>query len=176
MPNNDHNAASGSLGYGSESLAALLNVFTQWGSADFIRTLAHGPQLANRLAPNEMLDSTSVVAITTLARHGAMRPSELADHLRVGASNVSKISARLTELGLLRRVQDPNDSRAALLRLTDAGQAVMADFIEAGDNMMSEILSDWPSTDRATFARLLLRFENDAARFAERRVHEEKQG
>lgn len=152
---------SGSLPYGSEPLAALLSVFTRWGSGGFIHALAENA------APNEAaeLDATSVVAITTLAREGAMRPSALAERLRVGASNVSKISARLATLGLVQKVADPADSRASLLQLTPAGESVMAALVEAGDRMMAEILADWPEADRSELARLLQRFERDAARY-----------
>ncbi|PPL16828.1 MarR family winged helix-turn-helix transcriptional regulator [Microterricola pindariensis] len=152
---------AGSLPYGSEPLAALLSVFTRWGSGGFIHALAE-----NAAAGAGELDATSIVAVTTLAREGAMRPSALAERLRVGASNVSKISARLAALGLVQKVADPADSRASLLQLTPQGEAVMASLVEAGDRMMAEILADWPSADRAELGRLLARFERDAARHA----------
>ncbi len=151
---------NGSLPYGSEPLAALLSVFTRWGSGGFIHALAES---AAPLGAGD-LDATSVVALTTLAREGALRPSTLAERLRVGASNVSKISARLATLGLVQKIADPADSRASLLQLTSRGDAVMAAIIEAGDKMMAEILADWPAADRAEFGRLVQRFAQDAGR------------
>lgn len=153
--------ASGSLPYGSEQLAALLSVFTRWGSGGFIHALAESaaPEGAGDL------DATSIVAITTLAREGAMRPSALAERLRVGASNVSKISARLAALGLVQKVTDPADSRASLLQLTAEGEAVMAALVAAGDQMMAAILADWADADRAELGRLLQRFAHDAGRY-----------
>lgn len=147
-----------SLQYQSEPLAALLGVFSQWGSGGFIAALV------NHSGHN--LDPTSVVAITVLSRDGAMRPSALAERLRVGPSNVSKISNRLTELGLTERLADPHDARATLLGLTADGVALMGALVDAGDEMMARTLADWPDSDRAEFARLLQRFERDAARYA----------
>ncbi|NYJ18737.1 MarR family winged helix-turn-helix transcriptional regulator [Glaciibacter psychrotolerans] len=144
--------------YRSEPLAALLAVFSVWGSGGFISALS-------RQAGTD-LDTTSVVGVTMLARHGAMRPSTLAGHLRVGASNVSKISAQLIEQGFVEKIADPADARASLLQLTPQGVALMHTLVVAGDAMMDDILVGWSSTDRAAFARQLQRFELSALRYA----------
>lgn len=144
--------------YRSQPLAALLDVFAIWGSDGFIGALS---EWAGR-----DLDPTSVTAVTMLARNGPMRPSGLAGRLHVGASNVSKISAHLHALDLVEKIADPADARATLLRLTTDGEKYMRDLVEAGDTMMEAIIADWPDADRNTLARLLARFEQDAARFA----------
>jgi DNA-binding MarR family transcriptional regulator len=152
--------ATAELPYRSRPLAALLDVFALWGSGEFIAALGH--------ESGHSLDATSIVAITVLAREGALRPSVLAERLRVGASNVSKISGRLSSLGLVERTPDPDDARAGLLRLTAAGTDVMTRLIDAGDEMMSAILEDWPEADRDAFDRLLRRFQADATAYARR--------
>ena len=111
------------------------------------------------------LDSTSIVAITVLGQDGALRPSVLAERLRVGPSNVSKIAARLIDAGLAVRIPDATDARANRITLTDSGNALMDDLVTAGDRMMGDILTRWSETDRADFTRLVQQFEQDVAAY-----------
>ncbi|GAB3559566.1 MarR family winged helix-turn-helix transcriptional regulator [Spelaeicoccus albus] len=146
------------LPYRSQPLAALLDVFAMWGSDGFIGALSH--------SAGHDLEPTSVVAITVLARGGPMRPSALAARLRVGASNISKISSHLATRDLIAKSADPHDSRASLLDLTATGREFMADLVRRGDAMMNEILGGWTDTDRRELGRLLADFERDAAAYA----------
>ncbi|WP_223694938.1 MarR family winged helix-turn-helix transcriptional regulator [Leifsonia poae] len=147
------------LDYRSEPLAALLDVFALWSSGDFMNSLAR------RVGYD--LDPTSIVAITVLARDGAIRPSDLAERLHVGASAVSKIAARLGAETLVEKTADPDDARATLLRLTEHGRDVVASLIDTGDAMMADLLSDWSADERARFTSLLERFRDDASAFAQ---------
>jgi len=140
--------------YRHEQLGALLEIFSVWSSGTFIRGLAVGAGVD--------LDATSIVAVTVLARDGEQRASALASRLRVGASAISKLSNRLTAHGLIEKRQDPDDSRAALLRLTPAGTAAATALTRAGDVMMADLMRRWPDDDRADFTRLLSRFRDDA--------------
>ncbi|THJ65057.1 MarR family transcriptional regulator [Arthrobacter echini] len=146
------------LGYRSAGLAAMLEVFALWGSSDFITTITRDT------APG--LDATSVTALTLLGRHGAMRPSVLAQKLRVGASNVSKVTRRLSEDGFVERGTDTADGRAGLLQLTGRGNEVVAGFVDAGDRMMRAIQADWTQADRDRFTELLTTFHTDALHFS----------
>jgi DNA-binding MarR family transcriptional regulator len=148
------------LSYRSEQLAALLEVFSVWSSGSFIQGLA--------VRAGVSLDATSIVALTLLARDGEQRASALASRLRVGASAISKLSNRLGALGLVERRPDPDDSRATLLGLTPTGTAATAALVHAGDNMMTELMHQWPKEDQAHFNRLLRRFRDDAIRHADR--------
>ena len=109
------------------------------------------------------LDSTSIVAITVLGQDGALRPSVLAERLRVGPSNVSKIAARLIDAGLASRIPDATDARANRITLTASGIALMDDLVAAGDHMMGDILAHWSEPDRVNFTRLVQQFEQDVA-------------
>nr|WP_243848649.1 MarR family winged helix-turn-helix transcriptional regulator [Lysinibacter cavernae] len=146
------------LDYSSAPLAALLEVFTLWGSGGFIERLAQSAGTA--------LDATSIILLTSLSRNGATRPSDLAETLGVGASNVSKMTKRLAELGLVERATDAADARASRIRLTADGLATMRVLVVAGDDMMANILASWPDDQRANLAELLQRFSRDAKAFA----------
>ena len=153
----DSDADTHGLHYSSQSLAALLRVFSNWGSEQFMTSLAAGAGYE--------LDSTSIVAITVLAQEGAVRPSVLAERLRVGSSNVSKIAARLIDAGLVVRIPDATDARANQIELTAAGSALMDNLVAAGDKMMGEILTRWSESDRTAFTRLVEKFERDVASY-----------
>lgn len=146
------------LGYESRPLAALLDVFSIWSSGGFIRELARRADLS--------LDATSIVALTVLAREGNLRPSELAEHLRVGASAVSKLVRRLGNEGLAEQLRDPDDARAWRVRLTDTGHKRMSQLVDIGDEMTAALLADWSAADRELFATLLTRFRSNAQHYA----------
>lgn len=146
------------LDYSSAPLAALLEVFTLWGSGGFIERLAQ--------SSGTTLDATSIILLTALSRNGATRPSELAETLGVGASNVSKMTKRLSDAGLVERATDAEDARASRVRLTPKGNEAMKVLVLAGDNMMDSILDGWPDEQRANLAELLQRFSQDAKAFA----------
>lgn len=153
-------AESPGLPYRSGQLAALLEVFSLWSSGAFIRGLAIGVGID--------LDATAIVAITLLARDGEQRASSLAARLHVGASAISKLSARLGAHGLVEKRQDPEDSRATLLALSPDGLDTAAALVRGGDAMMADLLQSWPEADRADFDRLLRRFKDEAVSYAER--------
>ncbi|POH63350.1 hypothetical protein C3B59_11025 [Cryobacterium zongtaii] len=144
--------------YRHEQLGALLEVFSVWSSATFIRGLA--------VEAGVDLDATSIVAVTVLARDGEQRASALASRLRVGASAISKLSNRLTAHGLIEKRQDPDDSRATLVRLTPAGTAATTALTLACDAMMADLMRQWSDDDRDDFDRLLSRFRDDALAYA----------
>lgn len=154
----DDETVRGALPYRSSPLASLLDVFARWGTDGFIGALSRRAGID--------LDTTSVIAVTMLARYGPMRSSALAANLHVGASNVSKITAHLGSLGLVRKTSDPADARASLVELTDAGTKVMNDLVDQGDAMMDDILDGWSAAEREELDRLLRRFERDAAAYA----------
>lgn len=152
-------AASG-WHYRSRIVDALTHVMSTWTKADFISSVADDGGVE--------LDRPEIVAITTLGMHGSQRPSALAEALATGASNVSKIIARLEKQGLVTRSPDPDDARASLVLLTDAGNNVAASLSRAGDSLANELLRDWSATDRAEFERLLMAFDEASTAYARR--------
>lgn len=142
------------LPYRSEQLSTLLEVFSLWSSGTFISRLASSVGVE--------LDQSCITAVTHLAWHGDQRASQLAARLHIGPSAISKLTNRLGRAGLVERAADPSDSRAVLLRLTSAGNEVAHALVDAGDAMMSNIMSNWADDDRADFNRLLRRFRDDA--------------
>lgn len=63
-------------------------------------------------------------ALRVLAREGRIRPGVLAERLRITPRSVTEVVDALLERGLLTREADPDDRRAMILELTDAGAAM----------------------------------------------------
>lgn len=148
----------GHRGYSSELISALTQVLGQWTAPGFLTGVA--------AREGVHLDPSAIVVITVIDQKGPQRPSDLAAHLVTGASNISKITRRLTEMGLVVRCTDPEDGRAQRVLLTPAGEQVAAAFVAAGDGMVDELLAGWDETDRLQFTVLLGRFASASTAFA----------
>jgi DNA-binding MarR family transcriptional regulator len=96
-------------------------------------------------------------AVATLARHGEMRLSALAEHLRIAPRSATEVVDDLEDRGLAARSPDPADRRATLVGLTREG-ADLAREIRAARHAESESLfAELDERDRAELARILRR-------------------
>jgi len=98
-------------------------------------------------------------ALGVLSRHGNMRLSGLADHLRIAARSATEVADDLAERGLAERRPDPDDRRATLLVLTDKGRetatAIQAARRKEGENAFSVLSPE----EREELGRLLRKLE-----------------
>lgn len=78
-----------------------------------------------------------------------LRMSEISARLKVSNGNVTGIVDRLAEEGLVRRVAEPGDRRAARVRLTPAGQAAFAAQARAHEGWIDALLRGLGSDDIA---------------------------
>ena len=84
-----------------------------------------------------------------LGAHGAMRLSELSDHLHIAPRSATEVVDALEARGLVERRPDPADRRATLVELTEDGARVL-DAIRAARGTEAERVFDRLSaTDRA---------------------------
>lgn len=102
--------------------------------------------------------------LARLDEHGRQRPSALAEALHVDLSSISRQVASLEREGWVRRERDPQDSRAALLELTDEGRRVLDDVRRARVAHLRRQLPDWSDEELAHFAAQLHRFRLDVTR------------
>ena len=99
--------------------------------------------------------------LRAVAELGPMRLTELAHHLGVDASTVSRHVRVLERDGLLSRGSDPADGRVAWLELSAAGADALDRLRAARHRLFAEVLADWPVEDRETLAPLLSRLAHD---------------
>jgi DNA-binding MarR family transcriptional regulator len=99
------------------------------------------------------LSPTLSAALATIARHGPLTPSELADRERVQRPTATKLLARLEAPGLVVRTADPADRRSSLVAISPAGLALLAEIRTRKDAYLARRLRALSSEERATLRR-----------------------
>lgn len=105
----------------------------------------------------EQLTTPGFGPLVTLHRSGPMRVSELAARLHVDLSVASRQVAALQAAQLVERSPDPDDRRAHLLHVTEAGRAALADVHHHLTAALADALTDWSDEDLLAAARSLQR-------------------
>lgn len=133
--------------HGGEEDESLPEAF--WGVARQLRHLSR-----ETLEPWQITPSQSR-AISVLARHGTVRLSELAEHLRIAPRSTTEVVDSLQERGLVERHPDPNDRRATLVALSDEGTTVAEAIRSARDAEAERFFGGLTRPDRDHLARIL---------------------
>lgn len=97
----------------------------------------------------------SVWLLARMAKSEPVRLSDLSSSLGVDSSTLTPQVQRLEREGFIVREQDPADGRAALLRVTRAGRALLGRLHRTRCAMFDELLGGWPERDRARAAAAL---------------------
>ena len=71
------------------------------------------------------LSPTLIAALSTIEREGPLTPSELAGRERVRRPTITRVAAKLVDAGLVTRLPDARDRRAARLSVTVEGRRVL---------------------------------------------------
>jgi DNA-binding MarR family transcriptional regulator len=110
-------------------------------------------RLARRLRSQRSSDALSVsqlAALSSLDRHGAMTPGELAAHERVQPPSMTRILGKLEEVGLVERAPHPTDRRQILVTPTAAARAMLREDRRRRDAWLATRLRTLTSTERDT--------------------------
>lgn len=94
-------------------------------------------------------------ALGVLAREGGVRPSVLAERLRIAPRSGTEVVDALEERGLVARSPDPDDRRATLVTLTAEGERVAAAVRQARRDDAQAVFGTLPEGDRAELSRIL---------------------
>ncbi|MDN5856140.1 MAG: MarR family transcriptional regulator [Actinomycetia bacterium] len=106
-------------------------------------------------------DLPMFLVVNQLSYRGAMRPSALSSALGTGRANITKITNRLVEAGLVVRMASPADDRGVLVALTAAGRAIGERIMANAAAMFREALAGWDAADVDTLRRLLARLASE---------------
>jgi DNA-binding MarR family transcriptional regulator len=112
-----------------------------------------------------VVDPPAFMLLTRIAEHGPMRLSALASCVFLDVSTVSRQVQDLDQAGWVVRERDPQDGRAALLRLTPAGEAILAAGYEQRRRALRQVLAEWTDAQRQTLAEQLSRLNEAIATF-----------
>jgi DNA-binding MarR family transcriptional regulator len=107
-----------------------------------------------RQVPSSM-SSSSITTLYTLNADGPLRISELAEREALTQPGATTVVNRLEGLGHAERVPDPTDGRAALVRITAAGRAVLAERHATRTEMLQNELQRLGADDQVALASAL---------------------
>lgn len=94
-------------------------------------------------------------------RHAPVRATDLAEHVGLDLSTVSRHLRALEDDGLVVRSPDPDDRRAARLELSAEGHAALARALRARAEAVAAATTSWTPTDLTNLEQLLARLADD---------------
>ncbi|MCW2571226.1 MAG: MarR family transcriptional regulator [Frankiales bacterium] len=112
-------------------------------------------------AARHQVDLSGAAVLSRLEELGPVRLSTLATVLCLDISTVSRQVPVLERHGWVVRERDPEDQRAQLLDLTDAGRRALADVRISRAEVLRRLLPEWTETELEAFAGQLHRFNKD---------------
>jgi len=116
------------------------------------RRLRHRTKVA--LEPWDLSPSLAR-AVSVLSRHGDLRLSVLADHLRIAPRTATEVVDDLQRRGLAERRPDPDDRRAVLVALTAEGAGTSRAIQAARQAEAERFFAGLSERDRTDLVRLL---------------------
>src|SRR3954452_9191055 len=112
-------------------------------------------------ASTHPVDPSGAMVLARLEELGSVRLSTLAQVLSLDISTVSRQVPVLERHGWVTRERDPEDQRAQLFQLTDAGREVLTEVRRSRVEVLRRLLPDWTEKELDTFATQLHRFNAD---------------
>ncbi|MFR9777816.1 MarR family winged helix-turn-helix transcriptional regulator [Micromonospora sp. MS34] len=100
-------------------------------------------------------------ALAVLMRHGPLRLSALAEHLRIAPRSATEVVDGLEERGLIARRPDPADRRAVLVALTDEGGRLGEAIRAARAAEAERFFGSLDPEEQAELGRILRRLRDD---------------
>jgi DNA-binding MarR family transcriptional regulator len=98
--------------------------------------------------PTAELTTPQAIALSTVARHGPLRMTELAAELRVTAATASRTVDSLVALGYASRARDSEDSRAVRVSATATGRSHLEERRERFRRRLEELLRGLSAAER----------------------------
>ncbi|MEV4954072.1 MarR family winged helix-turn-helix transcriptional regulator [Paenarthrobacter nitroguajacolicus] len=102
-------------------------------------------------------DIPAFLLLNQLIYRTTARPTDMADAIGTGRSNVSKIVRRLEIAGLVGRMPDPEDGRQSVVGLTPAGREVAKRIVAVSSQAYEAIFQDWNDGDFELLETLVVR-------------------
>ncbi len=130
-------------------------------------------KLSRRLRPTLSgggLTPTRISVLFTVVRRGPLRATALAELEGLNPTMLSRVIAQLADDGLVERLPDPDDRRAALVAATDAGRELRERILHEREDVLSVQLGLLSAEERATVERALPILEELTERLKDRRA------
>jgi DNA-binding MarR family transcriptional regulator len=114
------------------------------------------------------LERSAYLALRLLDTTGPAGINEIADHLRLDASTVTRQVLAMEAAGYVTRERDAQDGRRAVVTVTPAGAAALAETRAARADVYAGVLTDWSVEDQHRLAAMLTRLNADLDAHASR--------
>jgi DNA-binding MarR family transcriptional regulator len=101
------------------------------------------------------LTPTRISVLFTVARRGPIRLSDLAVEEDVNPTMLSRVVSDLGDAGLLERINDPGDRRAAHVKITPDGRQLVERMRSERTDVMTRALSELPTAERKRIEQAL---------------------
>ncbi len=95
--------------------------------------------------------------LVTIYQNPGLSQTELSERTGIDRSTIADMLNRLHRRGLIERRRPPNDARVRLLRITEAGVALLESAVSGVDRAQQRILETLPPEDRPVAMRCLRR-------------------
>jgi len=115
-----------------------------------------GEVMNNRLAEHGLTPARAEV-LWVLHRGGPRTQRELSQVLKCTPRNVTGLVDALAGAGFVQRTAHPSDRRAVMVRLSDQGQSLIADWGTDRAHGTTQVLGGIPADELATFSTVLER-------------------
>ncbi len=128
-------------------------------------------RLTRRLRPTLAgtdLTPTRLSVLATLVRGGPLRISELAQVEGLNPTMLSRVIAELSAAGLVERVPDPLDGRAALVAATAAGRRLRARVQHRRNDVLAGLIGELSEEQRQALGPALAVLEDLAEQLKDR--------
>lgn len=132
------------------SLAKLANLLTR--------------SLAPALGPYRITPQQWTVLLAVSESEGDPSLAAVSREMMVSKQNMTGMIARLESLGLIRRVGDPKDLRASMLRLTSRGQQLIDTVSPIYRKWTADVLTVLTENERKALMRAITRLTEHLAR------------
>jgi DNA-binding MarR family transcriptional regulator len=96
----------------------------------------------------DSVEPSQASLLHVLNAHGAMRLGDLAEAMSLDASTVSRHVQQLGDRQMIDREPDPEDGRARIIAISDAGRAALKHTFDQRRAFITEAMADWSDADR----------------------------
>ena len=108
--------------------------------------------VVRHLEDRQRLSRNAAAVLDRLHREGPVRLTALAAGAGVTQPAMTELVNRLSSQRLVTRASDPADGRAALVDITDAGRALLADRCQERRSRLADLLATLPAEDEPALA------------------------
>jgi len=149
-------------GQGAEPDGAVASYDARRHPAQLVRRVhQRGAQLFTQGVVQPNLSVTQFVALATLLRHGPLAQSQLAQQTSMDPSTTNAVVRKLEEEAFVVRSRSPEDRRATLISLTDAGRACAEAHVPLSLAAGEALLEPLTPIERDLFLALLRKILGD---------------